>query len=802
MAVGPLSAGSLKRECDPDWLKFQNTSQLAPSRELIGQNRASDATDFGLAVQMDGYNLYLSGEPGVGKTRYGLESAQKHGRLMPVPDDWCYVYNFEDSNRPKALNLPAGTGREFKKDMEDFVRTIEQEICKAFEGEEYVTERSRIIKEFREKKDEYSLVLTKEAAERGFRVKMTTSGIYFMPVIDDEPLSEEEFKALDEDVKMELTKSSEILQNETAETIRKIHEIEMEAEKAVRDWENQIALYAVGVHMNILKDKYKLFPFVAEYLNGVQKDILANIDKLVARDDEDQSQSPFYRLMLKRSGEQNPYDHYRINLLVDNSRLTGAPVIVDYNPTYYNLMGRCEYENELGTMITDYTLIKPGLFHQANGGFLILQVTDVMANPRAYEIIKRTLKTRQIVIENIKEQMGLVAVSALKPEPVPVNVKIILVGSPEVYHLLYHMDQDFRKLFKIKADFDDYLPYNQENVHKIAQYISSFCNREGVAHFDKSGVMSVINYSCRLVEDKNKLSAQFSEVGSLLGESGTWARMEGSALVTERHVKKAAAEKRRRSSRYNDELLEQVREGTLLIDTDGYEVGQINGLAVIETGDLAFGKPCRITATTYMGKEGILDIEREVETGGITHSKGVLILSGYIGRKYAQENPLSLSASLCFEQSYGFIDGDSASSAELYAILSSLSDLPVYQGIAATGSVNQLGYIQPIGGVTCKIEGFFEICRIRGLTGKQGIILPSQNIQNLVLNDEVVEAVEKGLFHIYPIKTVEEGLEILTGVRAGDRLPDGSYPNGTINDRISKKLRKFSASFGSLLKSE
>mgnify|MGYP001026061860 FL=1 len=792
MAVTPLSASELRKKCDPSVFKFHDTSVLTPSRELIGQKRASEAAEFGLSIQLDGYNIYMAGQPGEGKTRYALDSAQRQARFMPVPDDWCYVYNFEDSNRPSAINLPAGMGREFKKDMEDFVKVIEQEISKAFDGDEYEEERSRIIKEFRDKKDEYVLRLSNEAAERGFRVKLANSGIYFMPIVDGEPLSEEEFKALDEEIKIEMSKSSEELQAETTDTIRKIREIEMEAEAAIKEWENQIALYAVGIHIDDMKDKYSLYPLITEFLDRVKEDILNNIDHLVERNyGEDQQSMLLQMLMMKKSGEEKPYERYKVNLLVDNSRLHGAPVIVDYNPTYYNLMGRCEYENEFGTMTTDHTLIKPGLFHQANGGFLILQINDVLSNPQSFEAIKRTLKTRQIIIENIKEQMGLIAVSALKPEPIPINVKIIFVGSSEIYHLLYNYDRDFKKHFKIKADFDDHMDRTDENTQRLAQYIGAYCNKEGIKHFDKSGVAEVVNYSSWLVQDQNKLTTRFSEIVNILGEAGTWAKIEGSRLVSERHVKKAIAEKKKRSNKYDMELLELIREGTLLIDTDGYMVGQINGLAVIDLGDYAFGKPNRITAATYMGRTGILDIEREVETGGTTHSKGVLILSGYIGKKYAQEIPLSLAASICFEQLYSGIEGDSASATELFAILSSLSDLPIYQGIAVTGSVNQMGYIQPIGGATFKIEGFFEICKINGLNGKQGVIIPHQNVKNLVLSDEVVQAVEKGLFHIYPIKTVDEGIEILTGVPAGERLPDGTYPVGTVNDRVYKKLRYF-----------
>jgi len=791
MPVKPLPASSLRRLCNPDLFNFKDTSCITASRELIGQQRAAEATEFGLTITLDGYNIYMAGESGEGKTRYALESATKKARLMPVPDDWCYVYNFEDSNQPRAINLPAGTGRDFKRDMEDFVKVIEQEIMRAFNGEEYENERSRIIKDFRDKKDELVMQLSQEAQERGFRVKIANSGIYFMPIIDGEPINEEDFKLLDEDVKIELSKASEELQNQTSDIIRKIREVESDAEEAIRNWENQIALYAVGIHIDDLKDKYEKYPMILEYLDEVRSDILKNIEQLVATDYSEDQQAMLYQLMMKKGNEENPYDRYKVNLLVDNSRLHGAPVVVDYNPTYYNLMGRCEYENEFGTMTTDYTMIKPGLFHQANGGFLILQINDVLSNPQSFEAIKRTLKTRQIIIENIKEQMGLVAVSALKPEPIPINVKIILVGSAEIYHLLYHYDRDFKKYFKIKADFDDQMEWTDDNVYKLAHYISAFCNKEGIPHFDRTGVAEVVNYCSWLVQDQTKLTTRFSEVVNILGEAGAWASIAGSSIVTAQHVKKAIQEKMKRSSKYDEELLEMVKDGTIMIDTEGYAVGQINGLAVIDMGDYAFGKPSRITAATFMGKSGIVDIEREVETGGYTHSKGVLILSGYIGKKYAQDIPLSLTASICFEQNYSGIEGDSASSTELYAILSSLSDLPIYQGIAVTGSVNQHGAIQPIGGATFKIQGFFEICKLNGLNGKQGVIIPHQNVKNLMLSDEIVKAVEDGLFHIYPVRTVDEGIEILTGVPAGEQLPDGTYPEGTVNDRIYKKLRRF-----------
>ena len=501
---------------------------------------------------------------------------------------------------------------------------------------------------------------------------------------------------------------------------------------------------------------------------------------------------------LKREAE-SPADKYKVNLLVDDGALKGAPVITDYNPTYYNLLGRIDYENEFGAVTTDFTLVRAGLLHQANGGYLILQAHDVLNNVQSWDALKRVLRTRQISIENIKEQMGLVAYSSLKPEPVPIDVKVVLVGSEQIYQLLYELDDDFSKLFKVKVDFDDEMDRTDENILMLSRFVSSFCSKENTLHFNGGGIAKIVDYASRLTEDQQKLTTRFNDIAEILCEACTWAELDGAQYAGAAHVKKAIAEKKHRSDKHDEKLLELIKDGTIMIDTAGEVVGQINGLSILDMADYSFGKPSRITATTYMGESGIVNIEREIEMSGTSHSKGVLILNGYIGQKYAQEIPLSLSASLCFEQLYGGIDGDSASSSELYAILSSLADAPIKQSIAVTGSVNQRGEIQPIGGATRKIEGFFELCKHRGLDGSQGVIIPYQNVRNLVLDDEVIDAVNDGKFHIYPVSTIDEGIEILTGIKAGKRKKDGTYPQGTINRKVSAKLERFArtvASFG------
>jgi len=785
--IKELSYEMLSNKCDPDIFEFSNTSEIEPINDVIGQERAVKAMEFGLKVKMKGYNIYISGATGSGKTRYAENYIKSIAINEKTPDDWCYVYNFDNPSQPIAINLPAGKGREFQKDMEEFVKNLGSEISKAFDDEEYIKEKQSISRRFQKQKEELIDRLNKEAEKYDFKVKNTSSGIYFLPIIDGKAISLQEYGELDENIKSEISKKSEIVHEETAEIIRSIRTVEKSEQEDIDELESKITLLTIGTYISDLKEKYKDNEKIVTYLDKVQEDILSNLDEFKEEEPTDDQQ--LFPWIVKSA--EAPENRYYVNLIVDNSELKGAPVICDFNPTYYNLLGKVEYENEFGTMTTDYTMIKPGLFHQANGGYLILQINDVLSNTLSWESLKRVIKTKKLCMENLKEQLGLVAVSTLKPEAIPVDVKVILVGNEMIYQFLYEYDEEFRKLFKIKVDFDGEMPRNSENIKKLSHFISSFCKNENTLPFDRTGVAAVVEYSSRLVEDQNKLTTKISDIVDILCEACTWAEIDGSNVVTGTHVKKAISEKNYRSNKYDKKLLELLEDGTIMIDTDGEVVGQINGLTILDMGDYSFGKPSRITATTYMGKSGIVNIEREAEMSGTSHTKGILILSGYIGQKYAQNMPLSLTASICFEQLYGEIDGDSASSAELYAILSSLSELPIKQYIAVTGSVNQRGEIQPIGGATQKIEGFFELCKIRGLTGKQGVIIPHQNVKNLMLNDEVIEAIKEGKFHIYPVKTIDEGIEILTGVKAGKRNKNGTYEKGTVNYLVYKKLEKF-----------
>lgn len=790
--IKELNFKELKKECDPSFFKFKTTRELDPFDGAIGQARAIKAMEFGLNIDIKGYNIYIEGPTGIGKTIYAKNKLNELAKTKPVPDDWCYVFNFANNNEPVAINLPAGLGREFTNDMNQFIETIKNEIKSAFNNQDFEKEKESIQKDVEDKKIKLIEKLNKDAAKQGFEIKNTSSGIYFLPMINGKTLSEDEFNALDEKTKKDFEARSVAIQQETIDTMKKIKEMENKATDKMNSWQNNIALFAVTIQVNELRNKYKKFPKIQTFLKDVQKDVLTNLNDFI--EDEKPNNMPAQMQMAKNANGK-PWDKYKVNLFVDNSELDGAPVIIDSNPSFYNLFGKLEYENSFGMMKTDFTLIKPGLIHKANGGYIVLQIRDLLTNPILWDSFKRVLRTKLIYVDTLKDyQMNAVAIASVKPEPIPVNIKVVLIGPSNIYYQLLEVDEDFRKLFKVKVEFDEEAPRTDSNMFKIAQFIHNFCEKEKAPHFNAGAVAKVIEYCSRMVENQTKLSTQLNDITELLGEACTWTRMDKAKIVTAEYVKKAIAERIERINKYDQRLVEMIQNGTIMIDTDGEKVGQINGLSVMHIGDYSFGKPAKITANTYVGKSGIVNIEREVELSGTSHSKGVMILSAYIGEKFAQEKPLSLSASLCFEQMYNGVDGDSASSTELYALLSSLSELPIKQSIAVTGSVNQKGEIQPIGGVTDKIEGFFNICKLRGLTGEQGILMPYQNIKNLNLSDEVIKAVKDGKFHIYAIKTVDEGIELLTGVPAGRKNKNGEYTVGTVNYLVSEKLKKYANS--------
>lgn len=789
--VNELSYKDLKDVCNPNMFKFDKIKEVADTTNLVyGQDRGIRALEFGVNVDLKGYNLYLEGPTGVGKTMYTKKFLQTRAAKEKVPNDWCYIYNFNDPNEPIAVSLPAGQGKVFKETMDAFIRNIRKDIKKTFNNDEFEKEKKLIKQEFEEKKDSILVKLNDKTLKHGFQVKSAQNGIYMMPVYEGKTIEEEEYEKLPLEVKSEFESKSQVVQEMIFDTLSELKIIENKADKKIEEWKANIALLTVNIHVNNVKANYKRNKKINNFLDNVKKDILKNVNAFMNTENENDNKQqlpPQVRAMQNNE----PWLNYRVNLFVDNSNLEGAPVIMDSNYTFQNIFGKLEYENQYGIMKTDFTMLKPGLLQKANGGYIIFQARDLLSNPQCYENLKKVLLVKEVSSENSMEQRSSMMLVSLKPEPIPLDLKVIMIGNSEIYHTLLSMDDDFRKLFKIKVEFEEDAPKTEENIAKLVKFVRSYCEQEDLLDVDKEAMARIVEYASKLSGDKKKLSTQFSEIGQIVGEASTWAKLDKSKIVTQKYVQKAFDERIERIKKYDTKYSQMIKEGALLINTEGYKVGQINGLTVITIGDYSFGKPSKITANTYIGRQGIVNIEREVQMSGSTHSKGVMILTGYIGELFAQDKALSLNASICFEQLYGGVDGDSASSTEAYAILSSLSEMPINQSIAVTGSVNQKGEIQPIGGVNEKIEGFFQICKMRGLSGEHGVIIPIQNVRNLHLNDEVVDAVKNGLFHIYAISTIDEGIEILTGVPAGKKDKYGKFPAGTINYLANEKLTKY-----------
>jgi len=781
-----LSYKDLKVTCDPNTFKFNDTSELEPISTGIGQDRGIKALEFGINVNVKGYNLYIEGPSGVGKTMYAKNYLYEISKKKKTPPDWCYIYNFDNPNEPIAVSFPAGQGKEFKETMDTFIKEIRSDITKTFNNDDFEKEKILIKQEFEEKRASLLEQLNSESIKYGFQVKSAQNGIYMMPVINGKTIEEEEFEKLDENIKKEFEEKSNIVQQQIIEVISKIKEIERASDKKVADWQSNIALLTVNTHINFIKSKYKRNKKVNKFLNDIKQDILKNIPYFISKDDNNQTQPSG-----PRQESPKPWLNYRVNLFVDNSTLEGAPVIMDSNYSYHNIFGKLEYENYYGSLKTDHTMLKPGLMQIANGGYIIFQASDLLTNGICYDALKKALRIKELAIENTADQRSSMVMVSLKPEPIPLDLKVILIGNEAIYQTLLAMDTDFKKLFKIKVEFEDDAPNTTENRLKLARFIRGFCEQEELPPLDKGAAAKIVEYASKLSEDRTKLSTRFTDLAEVVGEAGTWALMDKKKLVTAEYVDKALKERVDRVKKYDAKYLEMIKDNTLLIDTNGFKVGQINGLTIMTIGDYTFGKPVKITANTYTGKNGIINIEREVDLSGSSHTKGVLILSAYLGEMFAQDIPLSLTASICFEQLYNGVDGDSASSTELYSILSSLSGIPINQSIAVTGSVNQKGEIQPIGGVNDKIEGFFQICKVRGLDGSHGVMIPIQNVKNLNLSQEIVDAVKNNKFHIYAISNIDQGIEILTGVPSGKKDANGKFPAGSINSLVYEKLKKY-----------
>ncbi|SKC75867.1 Lon protease family protein [Maledivibacter halophilus] len=748
-----LNYYKLKKSYNPRQFNFKTTKDLEAFNDIVGQERAAQALDFGLNVKNPKYNIYISGLKGTGKTTYCISKVKDKAKREEKKYDWCYVNNFNEPDRPKSIRLPAGTGKIFQADMDYFVRELISEVPKTFISEEYQKRKNDILKSYQEKKNELLDFLIEYSKTLGFEIKNISTGLVFVPIKDGEKISDEEFDNLEEEEKNIYEKNGEQIQLKAIEILRKVKILEKESKRELIDFQKMTAHFIVKPISETIIEKYKAINEVIEYIGEIEEDVIENVSDFEAIAEEDIS---------IKSNVKEFAPRYYVNLIVDNSEVEGAPVIVETNPTFNNLMGVIEYESENSSLRTDFTMIKPGSLHKANGGFLIIDALELLRNSHSWLAIKRTLYNRKIKIESLRHQLGITDIATLKPEPIPIDIKIILIGNPQIYNLLYQYDEDFNKLFKIKADFDSIMDNTLENQYKMACFINSFCEKENLRHFTKDGVLKVLEYSNRIAGSQSKLTTMFNNIIEILIEADAWAKYEGNRYIAENNVKKAVREKRKRNNRIEDRIDDLYKDGKIIINVKGSEVGKINGLSVINTGDYVFGRPMVITVSSYAGTKGIINIEREVELSGNIHDKGVMILEGYLNEKFCKDKPLNITSKICFEQSYNGVDGDSASSTELYGILSSIGNIPIKQNIAVTGSVNQKGEIQPVGGITEKVEGFYDICKYFGLTGNQGVIIPSQNLDDLVLEDEIIEAVRSGKFSIYSVSKIEEGIEILT----------------------------------------
>lgn len=783
--VQPLDIGEYRNIYEPGKVECASTGEMRPLEEIIGQERALRALRFGLDIREPGFNVYTAGAQGTGRMRAVRSFLDELAKAKPRANDWIYVQNFQNQYEPNAIALPAGRGTEFREDIKRFIEEARQALPRAFQSEEYAKRRDETLQSLQGTRTDLIARINQRAQEAGFVIQMSPIGLLTIPVINGRPVPEEEFINLPDEVRAEVQRRREALSAELRSTLRQVQEIERQGAEAVTNLNRDIALYAIGNLVAELKERYGDVAEVPGYIDAVQNDILENLQAFLGVPEQPGAPPQFQAFI-----REMPFRKYEVNVIVGNDDAKGAPVIVEQNPTFQNLLGKIEKEVQFGIFTTDFTMIRPGSLHKANGGYLVLNVEDLLRAPLSWDGLKTALKTGKAVIEEPGERMGFITAKTIKPEPIPLDIKVALIGTPMLYQLLYQMDPDFKELFKVKADFDTVMDRNDENAGKYADFMCNLVREENLRHLDREAIARVIEYGSRLAADKQKLSTQFAVVADLIREANFYAAGDGAEEIGRRHVMKAIEEKVYRSNLIEQKVEEYIRRGIFLIDTAGEKVGQVNGLSVIGLGDFAFGRPSKVTASIGVGREGIMDIEREAALGGPIHTKGVLIINGYLNNNYARDKPLSLSARLVFEQSYEGIEGDSASSTELYALLSALSGLPIKQYLAVTGSVNQKGEVQAIGGVNEKLEGFYEVCKAKGLNGEQGVLIPASNVQNLMLKEEVVEAAKAGKFRIYPVRTIDEGIEVLTGVPAGTRRDDGTYEEGTVNYLVDRQLRE------------
>lgn len=790
--LAPLPAEVLYHRCDPAKFRFKDTSELEDISESVGQERALEAIRFGISMPRLGFNLFLMGPAGTGKYSTVRDILAKRAAAETTPDEWCYVNNFGHPETPRALKLPPGIGSRLRDDMDHLLQTLRIAVPAAFETENYRTRKHALEHEVKAKQEKELERLQQQAAESGVALLKLPSGLAFAPARNGEVLSPEEFEQLPEAERKKTQEAVAGLEEKLHSLLRQIQTYEQEGREKLRELDHSVATFAVAHLIEEVRQKYVDLAEVVSYLTEVQTDVIENVDEFLMRPEH-----PLAALMgismPSESKGSGFFRRYRVNVLIDHKGKQGAPVVYEDHPTYQNLIGSVEYMAQLGALTTDFNLIRPGALHQANGGYLVLDVHKLLLQPYAWDALKRCLHSSQIRIESLGQMLSLVSTVSLEPQPIPLNVKVILLGERLLYYLLSAYDSELSDLFKVAADFEEYLDRGDDKDLLYARMIARMAREEKLLPVDAGGVGRLIEQSSRLAGDSKKLFVHRRTLGDLLREADFCARERKAGTITAESVQQAIDAQIRRSDRIRDRSQEQILQGTVLIDTQGEKVGQVNGLSVVDLGHFAFGHPSRITARVRMGKGEVIDIEREVELSGPIHSKGVLILSGFLAGRYAVDQPLSLSATLVFEQSYAAVEGDSASSVELYALLSALSGIPIKQSLAVTGSVNQQGQIQAIGGVNEKIEGFFDLCNARGLSGVQGVIIPASNVRHLMLRRDVVDAVRAGKFQIYAAETIDQGIEILTGISAGEADASGKFPEGSVNQKVEARLLEFAA---------
>ncbi|MFW9883515.1 MAG: AAA family ATPase [Candidatus Thorarchaeota archaeon] len=784
-----LSSEEIRVQCEERAFACKTSAELFPLDNIVGQNRALEALRFGLMIEDKGFNVYVAGIPGTGRTTAVLRFVSQLAAKKHAASDWCFVTNFEDQYHPRALELPAGRGWQLAMHMESFIDMTQVTLAQMLESEEYITQRNHLYQTYRGRQQQIGNRMEEEALLAGFVLQRSKTGLVILPVVNDTPLTEEMLENLPEKARTEIEGRRNALEKEMRTLFRKMRGLEQDLHEALQKMEREAVQFVLSPLIDDVEEKFRDLPKVSQWIRDVAEDITDNLHIFIGLTEADPVDDT--NVAQTRSISSDEFSQrYHVNLIADNVGADGAPVVILANPSYSNLFGTIEKEPRYGGLKTDFTMIRPGALQKANGGYLIIPARELLSTPNVYHALKRALEHGEIVIDDPPVAGGLFMAKSLRPEPIPLEVKVVLIGEDAIYRELYDKDPEFRQLFKVKAEFDTTMARTPENVNIFGSFICMIHKKEGVRSLRVDSIAEIIDYSSRLAENQKELSIRFDIISDIIREANFYAGEDGSVTIEREHIKRTLEQRVYRLDLYADRLRRLVENDIILLDLEGEAVGQVNGLSIATVAGYSFGQVSRITASASPGYGRVLDIERESNLAGPIHTKGVLILGGYLANKYGEEKPISLSARIVFEQSYGAIDGDSASTAELYAILSALSGIPVQQRFAVTGSVNQHGTVQAVGGINEKIEGFFQLCKVKGLTGHQGILIPKANIQNLMLGDDVVGAVRAGSFHIYAIETVDEGIELVTGVPAGVRQDNGKFPPETINGLVDANLSR------------